>query len=252
MMVVKAPRKLSSSRTSSASPGVVAALRTQQERRSAASSPTIAAPPPGSPVLAPASPVDAPQPVPSPAAVARFCHEQARRSIVPIPCEAAVFSAAVDVDCLHRDLGRFGPCDPSMTDNYSTTLNVVRARDPDNFALFLASFRASGVYTWSEFIRAWRRYIMCFPEGPALKFVRGDDPCVQRTLVILALRHASQRWLPQIQQPILAVNHNQRCRHRDRPLSRGLHLPDRYPLHAAQDASVSRSETTLPKSSTQD
>ena len=188
LMVVKAPRKLSSSRTSSASPGVVAALRTQQERRAAASSPTIAAPPPGSPVLAPASPVDAPQPVPSPAAVARFCHEQARRSIVPIPCEAAVFSAAVDVDCLHRDLGRFGPCDPSMTDNYSTTLNVVRARDPDNFALFLASFRASGVYTWSEFLRAWRRYIMCFPEGPAVKFVRGDDPCVQRTLVMLALR----------------------------------------------------------------
>lgn len=190
LMVVRstAPVKLGSRQSSSASPAVVRTLQVQQDRR--------AGPAPDPPTSPPWSPSASPDLVTMKTAdrvqhdVTTFqCAHQrmtAGGSVPPATLRQALFRA-VNIACTHTDAGLTEPCCRGMVASYAPVLNAQRTRTAHRYNIFSRDFRAAGVYTWDAFLDMWDRAFDSFPEGRSEKFISSSWPCVQRTLISLAL-----------------------------------------------------------------
>ena len=122
-------------------------------------------------------------------AVTEFRTKQMRRPISPVPCHINVLLAAVPAGCPHSDKTPLGLCGTEITDSLAENLTYLsNAVQRSGVLHFAASFRGSGNWTWDNFLQTWRDCVgHNFPVRFDEKVISTSDPCVRRTLIIVAL-----------------------------------------------------------------
>jgi hypothetical protein len=138
----------------------------------------------------------------APADVAAFRDARIRQSLAAVPCTDAVLSAAVGLTCPHVAVGYVGFCCPWRTLMYTDALRVQHNISNLKVTRFVSSFRNTGIWTWPEFLSQWQhclRGAATLPTTTLMLRLAAIDPCVQRTLVMLALQFDIRRPIQPIQ-----------------------------------------------------